>query len=345
MKRLTLLSALLLCASCKTTPSACPVVEAQHPAEDAALPMELCPAARQYPFTNLVFEGGGVKGLAYGGVLEVLEKQGILPGIKRVAGASAGSMASLLVALNYTPKEIRHELLTLDFKKFEDGGGVPGVFRVIDQYGYYQGDFALEWLRCRVAAKTGNPKATFKDLHEQGFRDLYVVVTNLSRHDSVIYSHESKPDMEVALAVRMSMSIPLFFAAVREGDGEVFVDGGVMMNYPISLFDGDAPNPQTIGFILRDTDAKPVARKIGDFRQYTKNLFKTFLDVQADLLNFDKPAMARTATINDLGIPTTDFELTDEQKLALLQQGASGTCTYLRDWRPESLQGGVSTTP
>jgi NTE family protein len=45
-----------------------------------------------YPFTNLVFEGGGVKGVAYGGVLEVLDQQGILDQIQNVAGTSAGAI-------------------------------------------------------------------------------------------------------------------------------------------------------------------------------------------------------------------------------------------------------------
>ena len=31
-----------------------------------------------YPFRNLVFEGGGVKGIAYVGAMKVLEKQEIL---------------------------------------------------------------------------------------------------------------------------------------------------------------------------------------------------------------------------------------------------------------------------
>ncbi|SVD03251.1 uncharacterized protein METZ01_LOCUS356105 [marine metagenome] len=42
-----------------------------------------------YPFRNLVFEGGGVKGIAYSGALAVLEEHGILPQIRRVGGASA----------------------------------------------------------------------------------------------------------------------------------------------------------------------------------------------------------------------------------------------------------------
>ena len=39
-------------------------------------------------FRNLVFEGGGVKGIAYGGALKVLDSMAILKGIERVAGTS-----------------------------------------------------------------------------------------------------------------------------------------------------------------------------------------------------------------------------------------------------------------
>ena len=35
-----------------------------------------------YHFRNLVFEGGGVKGIAYVGAMQVLKEEGILPEIK-----------------------------------------------------------------------------------------------------------------------------------------------------------------------------------------------------------------------------------------------------------------------
>jgi len=37
-----------------------------------------------YPFRNLIFEGSGVKGIAYSGALAVLEERGILRRIQRV---------------------------------------------------------------------------------------------------------------------------------------------------------------------------------------------------------------------------------------------------------------------
>ena len=69
----------------------------------------------KYHFRNLVFEGGGVKGIAYVGALEVLDKEGILRNIERVAGTSAGAMVAVLVGLGYTTKEISDILWDINF--------------------------------------------------------------------------------------------------------------------------------------------------------------------------------------------------------------------------------------
>jgi predicted acylesterase/phospholipase RssA len=45
--------------------------------------------SHDYPYKNLVFEGGGVKGVACGGAFEVLEQRQITPQIESVAGTSA----------------------------------------------------------------------------------------------------------------------------------------------------------------------------------------------------------------------------------------------------------------
>ncbi|HSP77820.1 MAG TPA: hypothetical protein VLQ93_04790, partial [Myxococcaceae bacterium] len=107
------------------------------------------------------------------------------------------------------------------------------------------------------------------------------------------------------------------------------------------IYDGDEPNPRSLGFVLANTSAPPVHVEINDLGQYSKSLFEALLHVQDDLLANDRPAMVRTATLDDLGIPTTHFELTEAQKLQLMQQGAVGTCAWLRDWRPEALEEAV----
>lgn len=75
----------------------------------------------QYNFKNLVFEGGGVKGIAYGGALEILDEMGILKNIKRVAGTSAGAITAALLAIGYDYKEVSEIIAGTNFKDFEDG--------------------------------------------------------------------------------------------------------------------------------------------------------------------------------------------------------------------------------
>jgi NTE family protein len=89
-----------------------------------------------YPFKNLVFEGGGVKGVAYGGSLEALDQEGVLDEIEKVAGTSAGAITATMVALGYSANYIKNEMLNLDFKTFKDGNFFSDIERFRTQFGW-----------------------------------------------------------------------------------------------------------------------------------------------------------------------------------------------------------------
>ncbi|WP_375378234.1 patatin-like phospholipase family protein [Hymenobacter cellulosilyticus] len=86
------------------------------------------------------------------------------------------------------------------------------------QYGWYRGDQFTRFMGELVARKTGSADLTLGQLHAlatQGKgRDLYTTGTNLTRQCGQVFSYETHPDMRVADAVRISMSIPLYFRAV-----------------------------------------------------------------------------------------------------------------------------------
>jgi len=70
-------------------------------------------------FRNLVFEGGGVKGIAYIGAMQVMNQRGYLGDhIKRVGGTSAGAINALIYSLGYDIHEQQEILNSTDFKKF-----------------------------------------------------------------------------------------------------------------------------------------------------------------------------------------------------------------------------------
>lgn len=99
-------------------------------------------------FRNLVFEGGGVKGIAYVGAMQILEQRGLLKHITRVGGTSAGAINALIVALGYSNAETLELLDSVDFKKFMDDsfGAIRDIRRLAREFGWNKGDFFSSWI-------------------------------------------------------------------------------------------------------------------------------------------------------------------------------------------------------
>lgn len=331
----------------------------------------------KYPFRNLVFEGGGVKGIAYVGAMKVLEKEEILKNIKRVGGTSAGSINAVLFAAGFSNQETLNVLNKLDFNDFKDDswGVLRDMNRLKNEYGWYKGDYFREWIGDLLKKKSGSSNITFKALQEHTGKDLYVYASNLSTNFGEVYSPEHTPRMRVVDAVRRSMSIPLFFRAVRDDRQDVFVDGGAINNYPVKLFDREkyldnkrliripnyyeeenkslamkSPksssyiyNKETLGFRLDSAKEigvfrdgqEPQHTEIENFLDYTMQLIKTVLAVQ-DSQHLHSDDWHRTIYIDTLGVDTTDFDLSDSRKKELVASGKKATEDYLEWWSDES---------
>jgi NTE family protein len=312
-------------------------------------------STHNYPYKNLVFEGGGVKGTAYAGVFEVLEQRQITPKIEAVAGTSAGAITATMMSLNYSAADFLKIMTTLDFKKFEDGCNLIGPIRLIRHFGWFKGNYFLNLMEFYIAQKTGdgqqpgNGRATFRDLVEKyrdrHFKRLIVFGTNLTQQAVQKFSYETTPDVAVADAVRISMSIPFFFEArfyEQNGSNDAYCDGGVLNNYPIDTFDEQhtevepdtghhmlhrTPNKETLGFHF--VDPSQAASPINSLRSFSGGVIDALLDIQDILLKTNPGDEGRSVFINDLGVKFTDFELSDKTKKALIEQGKCATNDYL----------------
>src|SRR5260370_40255588 len=96
-----------------------------------------------YQYKNLVFEGGGVKGVAYGGVFEVLEQRQITPQIESVAGTSAGAITAAMLSLNYSAEEFLKIMMTLNFEKLENGCDLICPIRLIRHFCWFKVNYFL----------------------------------------------------------------------------------------------------------------------------------------------------------------------------------------------------------
>ncbi|HEY6231344.1 MAG TPA: patatin-like phospholipase family protein [Pyrinomonadaceae bacterium] len=307
-----------------------------------------------YPYRNLVFEGGGVKGVAYGGVFEVLEERQITPQIQAVAGTSAGAIAATMMALNYSAEKFLKIMMRLNFEKLEDGCELIAPFRLVRHFGWFKGNYFLKLMETYIEEKTGNARATFRDLVEKyadrHFKRLYIFGTNLTQQAVQKFSYETTPEVAVADAVRISMSIPFFFEAryyEQNGSNDAFCDGGVLNNYPIDTFDEQrpeidpdtgqqmlhrTPNQETLGFHF--VDPSQPASPINSLRSFSGGVIDALLDIQDILLKTNPGDERRSVFIDDLGVSFADFELSDKTKRALIEQGRIATTKYLDKPQP-----------
>lgn len=286
-------------------------------------------------YTNLVFEGGGVKGIAYAGALQVLGTRGILPNIERVAGTSAGAITACLVSLKYTPESITETIKTLDFGSFDDS---EWLLKKIYYYGLHPGDTFLTWIENQIAAagKGLQKDATFADFRQAGCLDLHVFSSDIYMHEAREFCFEKTPGVVVAEAVRASMSIPLYFNAWQfknnNPDDHLYVDGGMVLNYPLNVFDiGHEPNKGTVGFRLEDLQQAKTPNKFGygHWVQYVKNTFETLLQSQSIEYMRDPEQVSRSVVIDDFGILATDFDISEAQKNELIKAGKDATEAFL----------------
>lgn len=248
------------------------------------------------------------------------------------------------------------------------------VQRLVNDFGWHKGDFFREWIGDLVAAKLGSGDVSFRDFVVAGRPALYLYGANLSTGFGEVFSAKHTPSMRVVDAVRISMSLPLFFASIRNPRGDVYVDGGLLHNYPIKLFDrlkyideadrqaaalttayyetensrfltgsNKQRSPyvyirQALGFRLdsarqiaafRYGDVS-VVNRIDDFVGYTKALVKTLMNNQ-EAIHLHSDDWQRTIYIDTLGVGSTDFDLEDKIKTALVRSGRTHTQEYL-EW-------------
>jgi hypothetical protein len=200
--------------------------------------------------THLVFAGGGVRGISYVGALQALrDVTGLDFGsgtrLRVACGVSVGSLFALLVACGYTVSEITQvatyalgeslivanpaALLTDEFKALDDGQKLTALVSSI------------------LARKGFNDLSTLEDVKAKTGVELHTVVTDLTNASVVYVTPDTHPTLPVITALRATMALPLLLPPVLSPEGHIWIDGGLMDNYPITRY----PPNCTLGFMFK----------------------------------------------------------------------------------------------
>lgn len=276
---------------------------------------------------NLVFEGGGVKGIAYAGALHALEQQDALKNVKNVAGTSAGSIAATLIAAGYNAHDVMNIWNNTDLSKFKDDnfGIIRDLYRLITNYGYHKGDYFQNWLKRLLINKGYDPDVSIKDFNKKSKYQLNVIVSDITNNKSICINskNEELNNISVVLATRMSMSIPLFYKAIKHNN-VFYCDGAVFNNFPIKIFDSEDGLANTLGFRLGDKSKTVKIRESKSVLQYTANIITCMYD-QIQEMHLNDNDWKRTVWIDCGNISPIDFNLEPNEIRYLISQGMKHT--------------------
>lgn len=323
--------------------------------------IELGGPVLKFNYKNLVFSGGGVLGIAYLGALEYLYETNLIHSFCNLAGTSAGAITACLTCFNLSFKQLSALLETLDYtqiplkekRPIEDLRLIPDdiknqfseifdnldcLSRLIKHYGWYSSAYLYTWLQTQIASVFDSskkaPPYTFSDfnnpsihLHQKPFKNLYIVGTDVIKSTSILFSYETTPDMEVAEAVRISMSVPLLFESVQSNcstlhsaPSSLYVDGGMLYNYPINLFDNFYDSRYTLGIYFQST---PRPRTINNLVDFISAALSCTGTVQDELLMTQDKNLNRSIPIQTGDVSAFDFNIKphDETYQFLYTQG------------------------
>lgn len=289
-----------------------------------------------------VFSGGGLKDFALVGAYQALEEKGFR--FHRVAGTSAGAILACFIASGYTGKEIEEMLNDQDFQTLLDPRITVLSFPILKWFllywrmGLYQGNALEKWFMEKLALKG---VYTFGDLPEGKLKLIASDLTNgkmLVLPDDLAQYEISAETFPIARALRMSCGIPFFFEPVKLKVGyeeTIIVDGGVLSNFPMWLFDepnGKRQRP-VLGLKISRGHKDSPAHIINNGLNLFEALFSTMKNAH------DEKYISRKHEKNIIFIPVDDtsatqFDLSQETKAALMENGRISTIKFLKTWSP-----------
>ena len=260
--------------------------------------------------TTLVLSGGGIKMIALIGAIAALEELNLLQYISTFAGTSSGAIMCFLLSIGYTSNELFEIIKLFDFNRLKN----VEFFKLLSQFGLDDGSRLELFLKSLIIGKKINKNISFKKLYEITGKTLIITATCINNKKIYYFSHKTAPNMKVLTALRMSISIPIFYIPVLY-KGKHYVDGGCIDNFPIHLFENNLDD--VIGIYLNNI--RDHITSITNIEEYLFHTLQCLLEGHkaGSIKGFEKYCIQ----INLKNIGAVDFHIDDTTKKLLYDRG------------------------
>ena len=278
------------------------------------------------PPYRISLSGGGIKGFAHIGALEVLQEHGLLKAVKEYIGISAGALCALCICIGCSFADIRKIIAHLDFGNIRDVGP-ESILNFPEEFGIDSGANLERLLGALLRGKGLAPNITFRELAAKRLGPaLRVFATNLNRCVAEEFSAKKSPGMEVRFAVQASMSFPIYFTPARHPQtGHLFLDGGIMSPSPFAHLPYEE-RLQTLAITFGDAH-KP-KDSIDNLYEF---IYQLYYSLDYDMSVRLKREWPENTIVVDCGrINIIDFETGAETKGVIMDAGRSAAMKFLK---------------
>jgi predicted acylesterase/phospholipase RssA len=266
---------------------------------------------------SLVMRGGGIKGIAYAGALQELERY---YSFDTFVGTSAGSIAAAFLAAGWKPSELEVLLSSIQLRQFVSLNPFTVLWNLLYRGGMFSGDRLQGWVELKLREKTGlHRDVMFRDLST-----LLEIPVSTRRRGTVVFSRFSHPQSSVSYAVRMSSTIPFFFVPA-DWEGEIAVDGGVQNNLPVRPYLEEGGDARFL--VLTLSSVTGPAKRTVPLLNVAKGLLGIWIDQDEETLAITPND---SIIMIDAGpIKSTQLTLTPEERRYLLESGRLAALKFL----------------
>jgi len=184
---------------------------------------------------HLIISGGGPLIFQTIGIVQQLEEKKIFnrSNLTSIYGTSSGAIVGLFICLNYDWDVINKFMIERPWENLYYIG-TQQIYNGINQCGLYNSDIFIKSYKTLFEAKDVSIDITLKEFYELTNIDYHLIsyeINNLQMED---ISHETYPNLKVIDAIHMTACLPIFFTPVFI-ENKCFIDGGIVLNYPLSL--------------------------------------------------------------------------------------------------------------
>ena len=268
----------------------------------------------------LVLGGGGIKGIGHIGVLNALKELGYLNDIEIFAGTSVGALIIGMYIIGYSPNDLWRLINIIDLSRIKS----LEIFEIINTYGIDSGKFIVLIMKKMINNKGYDPNISLLNLYNITKKKIIFTTVCLNTQEVCYLSHETHPNLPLWLAIRMSISIPVYYTPVFY-EGKYYIDGGCINNYPIQLFDDRLD--EVIGANL--VESKKNEESIDNLEKYLFLVFQCLMKgFTFNILNNYKEY---TINVGMDSIIAINYDIDKETKQKIYDAGFSATMKFFKE--------------